>query len=607
MKIFKKFQEQFSIKNVSYSLLALNLLCIAFGIIYLLIPISNIVYDVFGVILLITLFGNLLLIYLNSLKLNRTTKIGNRFNILCYFYLLFIIFAIGWIIWGNLKIVTNYSNEFGDNLKAYAFICFGYFGILTFSLFIAYLDVKYLKNREIWDDSTKGNRIQSKGIIKAKKILRIFIGLICAFIFLIGLYFAALVLFGAELGLSPVLEEVDFNNLPPKLLIRGLNGVIGMFIAQAGLFLGIIFLVFTILFLKVKNKNKSPKSYYTVAIIGIIISGIMIIPLCSTPYYVYSAEKNFAAAFGEDWRDKIPEDINRDYFLKSPFSLPGYFLGIPPKECEVMADEGPYYNNKTEGIKLYFDAYLPKEDKKDLPGENAILIWIHGGGWTMGDKGNYRIQYNKYLAAQGYIVFDLQYGLNDKYDRDGLQGTPDNVKGDFDINDMVRQIGVFIKKLDDKEFQEKYNNPDINSVFISGGSAGGHLTCAVALAIDSGKYEQYFGKNVTIKGLIPYYPGNGLPEALGLSGDNELIHPEELVTKSSPPCLIFHGTNDGLAHPDISKEFRKAYINSGNNKCAILWAPFGGHGCDAYYSGYYSQVFLYYMERFLYLCVNNEI
>ena len=49
------------------------------------------------------------------------------------------------------------------------------------------------------------------------------------------------------------------------------------------------------------------------------------------------------------------------------------------------------------------------------------------------------------------------------------------------------------------------------------------------------------------------------------------------------------------------KAHNAKYHKEGNDHCAILWAPLGGHGCDSYYSGYYNQVFIYYMERFMYL------
>ena len=82
------------------------------------------------------------------------------------------------------------------------------------------------------------------------------------------------------------------------------------------------------------------------------------------------------------------------------------------------------------------------------------------------------MQMNKYFASQGYIVFDIQYGLH-RPDRKEDALTPINVLGDFNIDDMVRQIGEFTKYL---EFNADKYNANLDSVFISGGSAGGHLS-----------------------------------------------------------------------------------------------------------------------------------
>jgi len=47
----------------------------------------------------------------------------------------------------------------------------------------------------------------------------------------------------------------------------------------------------------------------------------------------------------------------------------------------------------------------------------SALIRIHGGAWVGGDKGFANMmQVNKYFAAQGYTVFDVQYGLTDLVD-----------------------------------------------------------------------------------------------------------------------------------------------------------------------------------------------
>ena len=190
-----------------------------------------------------------------------------------------------------------------------------------------------------------------------------------------------------------------------------------------------------------------------------------------------------------------------------------------------------FYDN--ESIKLYFDVYMPLERGEGLPGQNSTLIRIHGGGWVSGDKGGANmVQMNKYFAAQGYIVFDIQYGLHDSPIAVMDFITPSYNKGDFDIDDMIRHIGEFTKYL--TQNADNYG-ANLDSVFISGGSSGGHLASAAGLAIASGNYSNIFSQNLTIKGLIPFYPSNGQMVYFGIDGKEEFTNPAELIEPGSPP------------------------------------------------------------------------
>ena len=563
----------FTIKNVSYTTLILNIACVIFGFMYLIIPIYNFMWDIFGIILFIALFGNFLLVYLNSVQLNKTSKIGNTLNILCYIFLIFSIMAMLGMLLGNFLISVSYSNI---NPLFSTVVYIKYFGLLGFGALIAIIDIKNLKKKELWDKAQISKRQISKTIIRSKRILKKILNIICFLTYLLGIWFAFDILFGL-IDITVVLVVVA---------------------GQFGIFFSFIFLATTILRLKLRRKSDNPKKYKRIMVIGLTTSLILLIPLISVPFTVLNAEYNFTAAFGSDWRSKIPSSA-KQYFLKTPYSTPGYFLGIPPKDCVVMSQIS-FYNGTTgvdAGIKLYFDAYMPLNGGVGLPGQNSTLIRIHGGGWVFGDKGwGNMLQMNKYFAAQGYIVFDIQYGIS-KFDIDPL--TPNYVVGDFSVDDMVRHVGLFIKYLSNHSTEYSAN---LDSVFISGGSAGGQLACATALAINKGTYTHLFGTNLTIKGLIPFYPANGMNGYLGISGTNsELIHPKQMINTTSPPCLIFQGTNDILCWFRISHNFKDAYTRVGNEKCAIIWMPFGGHACDLYFNGYYNQIFLYYMERFMYL------
>jgi acetyl esterase/lipase len=318
-------------------------------------------------------------------------------------------------------------------------------------------------------------------------------------------------------------------------------------------------------------------------------------PLILMPRAVNDAEKNFTAAFSEQWKGRV-EEKDQQYFMNNRFSLAEYLFGKSANAYDYKVKKDVQYY-KDDRVTLYFDAYMPPENSKNLPGKGSTLIRVHGGAWVSGDKGAQNMgQVNAYFASQGYVVFDIQYGLNNvaKFSMQGQ--TPEYVMGNFSINDMVTHIGKFIKYYE--QHASEYG-ASTDSVFLSGGSAGGHLVTAVGLGITSGKYKEILDTNIKIKGLIPFYPANGLPTSLGIGGDDQLVNPGQLIDKNSPPILIYQGTHDGLVDADNTEKFREDYLESANEKCAILSMPLAGHGSDLYYSVYYNQLFMYYMERFM--------
>ncbi|MHA2325546.1 MAG: alpha/beta hydrolase fold domain-containing protein, partial [Promethearchaeota archaeon] len=410
--------------------------------------------------------------------------------------------------------------------------------------------------------------------LKRKKIVRKIAIVISRSIFVIGIIFGIVVIFGS---------------------FEVVTTFIAIVTGQFGVFFSLIFFANTVLLLKLKHSNWNSKKFYRTSAVGIVISGLLLVPLFLTPRTITNLERSFTNTFGANWEDNIPDEVNA-YFLKKPFSLSSYFLGSSPKDCKIERNI-LYYNE--EGIRLYFDAYMPLEKRKGLPGENSTIIRIHGGSWVSGDKGMMNMmQMNKYFAAQGYVVFDIQYGLdiNPLFSLDPL--TPDYKKGNFNIDDMMRHIGNFTNYI---SLNADKFNANLDSVFVSGGSAGGHLASAVALAISSGNYTDIFNEDLKIRGLVPFYPANGQMVFFGISGSAEFRHPEKLIDQNSPPCLIFQGTHDILNYFSISENIRDTYLTKGNTECAILWMPIGGHASDFYFTGYYNQIFLYFMERFLYL------
>jgi len=397
------------------------------------------------------------------------------------------------------------------------------------------------------------------------------------------------------IALSAVLYSGLF--LAINLLREQKTGILEAFISEFALFLAIAFLSLGVLIIKLLNTKKYYLYYSIVLTFTIFMFVVCLLPFASVPGLIKNAEEDYVTAFGKEFKNTTNQN---EFFRQLPFSLPEYFLGTPSKKYQVQEDILFYQGTegKDKGLELYFDVYTPVTEGSKLPGANSVLIRIHGGGWTSGDKGaNNFAQMNKYFATQGYVVFDIQYGLNDMKSWLNFIPIPKTTLGDFSIDDMVRHIGIFTNYL--VEHGDEYQ-VNLDSVFISGGSAGGQLTLASGLGLASGNYKDILNPQITIKGLIPFYPAIGLSEIFDISGEDALVYPNLLINQNSPPCLIYQGSYDGLVSHEIAEEFRNSYFRNGNCKCAVIEMPFGGHRSDLYFSGYYNQVFLYYMERFLY-------
>ncbi|MHA1272142.1 MAG: carboxylesterase family protein [Promethearchaeota archaeon] len=579
-KFIEKLNRALTLKNVSLTSIILNISVIALSILYISkIDLNLYIWDILGVLIILAVLVNLLLDYMASLKVNRIQELGKKINLFTYIYPVFVIIGMFGIAFGNLLISVTYSNKPIDNIGGFALLYVGFYLIIGFGLLMGLLIFRNLDNTSLWAP-IESNKLPPT--TRNKRITKLILKIFCYITIVFCIYFAYVILLGFS----------DY-----------VTGIVSIFVAQFGALIGFNCLATFILLLKVKSKKQNPKAYKIIGIMCIIITPIFFLPLIATNLNIYYDEKNFADAFGSDWRDKIPDDVEKKYFMQKPFVLGSYYLGIPPKDCNYKINVKYYEDDE---VTLYFDVYWPKTDKySELPGNGSIMIRIHGGGWVFGDKGwADMMQVAKYFAAQGYVVYDIQYRLNDMnglLDFDPL--TPKYRKGDFNMDDIIESLGFFTKYL------ASHNDYDgnLNSVFVTGGSAGGHLTCALGLGIASGKYKDIFGDNLTIKGIIPFYPGNGLSTELGIKGTKELVDPTLLVDKNSPPCLIYQGTSDGLVKPWISQSLKDKYDEEGNEKCAIIWMPLTGHSNDIYFEGYCQQIFLYYMERFCYLAAHDKI
>ncbi|MCQ2420906.1 MAG: AMP-binding protein, partial [Clostridia bacterium] len=240
------------------------------------------------------------------------------------------------------------------------------------------------------------------------------------------------------------------------------------------------------------------------------------------------------------------------------------------KENQVVYDDVeeilniPYVNR--EGNPLAMDIFNPKDSNgKELP----VMVLIHGGGFTMGDRRISR-PYGRLLAHKGYLVFALEYRLAP---RASIAQALDDVCAGLDL------VG---EKLVDFDV-------DFNRVFLAAESAGAFLATYVAAMHGSEKLQKAIGykaSRVRFKAIgllcgMVYTNRNDpcgwiLSEQLyGDKRENETFlqfmnpeHPE--IIDNLPPVFLTTSTGDFVSNYTFL--FHKALKENGKATHMIAYA-----------------------------------
>ncbi len=292
------------------------------------------------------------------------------------------------------------------------------------------------------------------------------------------------------------------------------------------------------------------------------------------------------------------------FFMKIIFAL--LFFILSTTSCKKSDDKN---QPTTDGSQLpekttkYDIAYgnIHNAQKLDVftPAATApfpVVVLIHGGGWSQGDKQVYRNgTVLVSLLARGYAVIAINYRLS------GVAKYPAQIQ---DVKAAIRWVksNAIAYKL----------NPDRIGAW--GSSAGGHLTALLATSGGVNALEDFtigdVSKNATIKAAINWFgPTDFLqmdaqaiaqecgaasathnsinsPESLlmGFSIKNnpvavQLANPVYYVTADDPPMYLAHGLADCTVPYNQSKILYVALVNAkGTTDIKYELLTNSGHG-----------------------------
>jgi acetyl esterase/lipase len=222
-----------------------------------------------------------------------------------------------------------------------------------------------------------------------------------------------------------------------------------------------------------------------------------------------------------------------------------------------------------------------------VPREKApVMIYVHGGGWVIGDKREQGKPMMFELVARGWVCVAINYRLSPK------AAWPDH------IVDVKRALAWA------KDHLAEYGG-DPGFIAISGGSAGGHLCALAALTAGDPEFQPGFeDADTSVQACVPFYGvmdltsspegsavfGPGLVEMLEktVMKVKESDHPEVFraasptyrVHPGAPPFFVLQGQNDTLVPVQMARAFVERLRAVSGSPVAYAELPLAQHAFD---------------------------
>ncbi len=319
------------------------------------------------------------------------------------------------------------------------------------------------------------------------------------------------------------------------------------------------------------------------AALGVTAAVLLLTPLIRAEFAFSRPDlldQSLAAAFGT----ATPRLRENATSRSAPLVWTDLWRGIPSPTVRESAE---VYGHD-HGAELRLQLYRPIATTELMP----VVVVVHGGSWQSGSRLDMP-QLSRYLAARGYAVASLDYGL-----------APNTLFPGQIQN--IRDAASFLRA------HARDFSLDPTRIALLGRSAGAQIVLAAAAdAAVPG-----------LKGVISFYGPNDLWLAWTLPGSRWLLDTRALLRqymggspaefperynagsallragRTFPPTLMIHGGRDELVWPlhEIRLSERLGQLGVPHAYVNLPWAT---HGCDYAFSGPCGQVSTYAVERFL--------
>lgn len=184
--------------------------------------------------------------------------------------------------------------------------------------------------------------------------------------------------------------------------------------------------------------------------------------------------------------------------------------------------------NNTSNMNHLLDLYLPNTP---VTGKIPVLLFIHGGGFTGGDKGDIKVLCTN-IALKGFAVISMNYTLTPSLTSTPGSGCGANMSEGLPPNGLFHPLleqaiitasNDAILALDWIKTNADAYNFDTNNVSISGGSAGSMTALYTAYSSNQAV--------LPIRSVVDLWGG---------------LENASVIENNSPPVITFHGDRDTI-------------------------------------------------------------
>ncbi|HSB61143.1 MAG TPA: alpha/beta hydrolase, partial [Vicinamibacteria bacterium] len=217
-------------------------------------------------------------------------------------------------------------------------------------------------------------------------------------------------------------------------------------------------------------------------------------------------------------------------------------------------------------------------------GPHPFVVTVHGGSWKGGERGQ-GAHVSRALAAAGYTVFDVEYGLAPEHP----------------FPEGIGDVKCLLGRL--RERAEEFDLDPRRAVLL-GRSAGGQMALVAAYSCGDARVPPTGGaRDAPVLGVIALYPpvdlvyGYANPMRPDVQRGNEalelylggpparrleayhLASPRSWVGPGLPPTLLLHGESDRMVEP-LHSVLLDAELRAAGQRVETARVPFGEHAFE---------------------------